>query len=366
MVSRETHLYGIKSRVSPAQWVLRLFQRRSFYYVLVLSFIFGILWGVGYRSAFLKPGMAPFSSKKSIRVLALENTFPQDVIEGFQTHSKIEVRLYPQKTAQALLERVLEKPFDVIVFKSYLAASLLKQNQIAKIDHTLVKNWSQISKDFLGLSFDPNNEFFVPFGWGIMGFMFPVEKWATIPKFNRDFLNPNIETKVFLSQRDEDLLFLAERKLNLQKYDDEKLKIAVQSEFDRLKKTAREPTAVDSSKFVLPPIDKETPMAYFISHGEAYTLLEKNKDWRFTVPEDGTLLWTLNFAVATASPEPALAYEFIDYMLSPEVAPDLARLRNVATTVVNHGTQLPDHLQPTYLKKLQLHSLTLARGRDSN
>ena len=356
--------YGIKYRVRVGQWVIGLFQRRSFYYVLVFSFIFGLVWGIGYRAFLNKPGLAPFGAKKVIRVLALENTFPQDVIEGFQTYSKVEVRLLPQVSPEALVQAAFEKPFDVIVFKSYVARSLLENRLVGVIDKTQIKNWSLISRDFLGLSYDPENNFFVPFGWGVMGFLYPTEKWQSEPKTLKDFLNPLLETKVYLSKRDEDLLFLAERKLNLQKYSDARLKQLVQTEFERLKKVAREPAFIDQ-KLTPSPDEKDSALAYFLSHGEAQSLIKENKSLRFVIPSDGALLWTSNFAISATSSNSGLAYEFIDYLLSPEVAPDLARLRGLATTTQT-SSGLPDHLQADYLKKLNLHSLTLARGRVSN
>ncbi|MGE3973836.1 MAG: PotD/PotF family extracellular solute-binding protein [Bdellovibrionales bacterium] len=341
-----------------------LFRQRRFYYLLTGFFLLGIIWGIGYRSFFLKPGFILIPQKKNLKVLALENTFPSDIIEGFQTHSKIEVDLAYFKTPEELLKFASENSFDVVVFKSYLANQLLEKKFLAPLDHARIQNWPMISHDFLGLSFDPENDFFVPLGWGLMGFLYLPSKWTHPPHLIKDFLTSTYEGKIALNPREEDLFFLAEKKWSIQKHSDDKLKAQALLEFQKLKLLAAQPPL---PPFSITDVELQTTprFAFYLSHGEGFHLAQNNKAWRFIVPEDGALLWTLNLALSHQSPNISLGYEFIDYMLAQEVAPDFAILQKTGTTVILQNKTIPDHLNYSYLQKLNPQSLTLARGRIS-
>jgi putative spermidine/putrescine transport system substrate-binding protein len=80
-----------------------------------------------------------------------------------------------------------------------------------------------------------------------------------------------------------------------------------------------------------------------IDYGEAYALQKKGVPLELVVPEDGVLMYDQAFNLAATSPQRALAAQYVDFMLSPEIQLMLAREFYVAP--VNRNVVVPEELR---------------------
>jgi spermidine/putrescine-binding protein len=58
--------------------------------------------------------------------------------------------------------------------------------------------------------------------------------------------------------------------------------------------------------------------------GDAAVILNENKDMRFSMPAEGTNIWCDSMVIPANAENPALAHEFINYMLTYDAAYDNA------------------------------------------
>jgi len=62
--------------------------------------------------------------------------------------------------------------YDVIIPSDYIIERLIKEDRIQKLDFTNIPNYNLIDAKFKGLSFDPTNEYSVPYMWGTLGILY--------------------------------------------------------------------------------------------------------------------------------------------------------------------------------------------------
>ena len=87
--------------------------------------------------------------------------------------------------------------YDVIVSIDYLVQRMISEDRLEKIDFNNVPNMSKIAYDHLGKTFDPENEYSVPYMSGTIGIIYntdyvkePVDSWTALwnPQYNRNVL----------------------------------------------------------------------------------------------------------------------------------------------------------------------------------
>ncbi|MBQ9964761.1 MAG: spermidine/putrescine ABC transporter substrate-binding protein [Clostridia bacterium] len=62
--------------------------------------------------------------------------------------------------------------YDVIVPSDYMIGKLINEGKLAKLDFTNIPNMSQINPSLLNPSYDPQNEYSVPYTWGTVGIFY--------------------------------------------------------------------------------------------------------------------------------------------------------------------------------------------------
>lgn len=62
--------------------------------------------------------------------------------------------------------------YDVIVPSDYMIGKLINEGKLAKLDFTNIPNMSQINPSLLNPSYDPQNEYSVPYTWGTIGIFY--------------------------------------------------------------------------------------------------------------------------------------------------------------------------------------------------
>lgn len=62
--------------------------------------------------------------------------------------------------------------YDVIVPSDYMVGKMINEGKLAKLDFNNIPNLSKINSSLLNPSYDPNNEYSVPYTWGTVGIFY--------------------------------------------------------------------------------------------------------------------------------------------------------------------------------------------------
>ncbi len=62
--------------------------------------------------------------------------------------------------------------YDIVVPSDYMVGKLINEGMLAKLNFDNIPNFKYINKDFTNLSYDPKNEYSVPYTWGTVGIFY--------------------------------------------------------------------------------------------------------------------------------------------------------------------------------------------------
>lgn len=80
-------------------------------------------------------------------------------------------------------------------------------------------------------------------------------------------------------------------------------------------------------------------------NGDAFKASLENPHIHFIFPEEGFVIWVDNFALTRNAPHKEAAYQFINYMLRPDVAKKAALITRFPTTNLSAQRLLPAEIR---------------------
>ena len=115
--------------------------------------------------------------------------------EKYGIHVNEEVYDAPEEMYQKLAAGAAQ--YDVVVSIDYLVQRMIQEDRLEKIDFKNVPNMDKIESDHLGKTFDPKNEYSVPYMSGTIGIIYntdyvkePIDSWTALwdTKYNKNVL----------------------------------------------------------------------------------------------------------------------------------------------------------------------------------
>ena len=101
-----------------------------------------------------------------INVLNWSSYIPSEVISDFEDEYNIKVNYSTYSSNEELLAKVSsvkEGMYDLVFPSDYMVEIMKDKELIDRIDKSRILNYSNIEKNFLGLSYDKKNEYSIPF-----------------------------------------------------------------------------------------------------------------------------------------------------------------------------------------------------------
>jgi spermidine/putrescine transport system substrate-binding protein len=236
----------------------------------------------------------------------------EGLIKGFETEFNCRVVVDNFTDGEALRAKIDHPPsgFDVVVPSDDVLPGFIADGYLEKLDRSKLPNLKNIGAKFLGMPFDPKNEYSVPFHWGLTGFASTAalgDSWTAFfdAKVARDAALLDDPREVFAA-----VLRLQGAELSSATAEQ------IEAAKDRL--LSVKPKVWESQpQRLLIQGDVKSAMIY---HGDAAQVMAEKSGLTFVVPKEGGTIWFDNLAIAKGSTRAALAHQFIDYLMRPEVA----------------------------------------------
>ena len=210
--------------------------------------------------------------------------------------------------------------YDIVVPSDYMIERMINEDMLLEWDVTSLENYENISEEFRGIFFDPENKYSVPYTYGKIGIIYNAtmvddediadESWSLMwnEKYSGKILqfnNPRdgLATAMFAlgldinstSTEDWDraLALLAEQKPLVQAYVSDEI-------FNKM-------------------ISNSASIAAYYA-GDYITMVDSNPDLAFYYPKEGTNTFVDSMCIPKNARNPELAKEYINFMLSEEPA----------------------------------------------
>ncbi|MDD6680014.1 ABC transporter substrate-binding protein [Galactobacillus timonensis] len=213
--------------------------------------------------------------------------------------------------------------YDVLVPSDYMIERLMSEDMLQPLDKSVVTNFSNIAPDVMDMvkQFDPEEQYAAPYFYGSVGLVYnnQVVDQETIENEGWDILHDErYKGRVYAYDSQRDMFMVALKALGYSMNTEDPTQI--QEAYDWLMEMN---DAVDPAYVTDEVIDGmangDMDIAIMYSGDAAYVISE-NSDMSYLEPSQGTNIWVDAMVIPANSSCPALANEFINFMMEDDIA----------------------------------------------
>lgn len=275
------------------------------------------------------------ADKPVLKLYNWENYMPQAILDKFEAQSGIAVELVFYETDELKNELIfndVNHGLDLVIGSDYSFSKYLRKgNILATIPENAIPNRVHIASDWYAKSPHLAN-YSVPFSWGSLGIIYRSDLVNNDFSSWLDLLEPNeiLSGKIIMidDMRDAMSAALLATGASLNSHSQNDIQ-------DAAMLLRRQKPHVNDYRYISLDETSELISGEIIAtmgySGDAQILQEYMPSIRFSVPEEGTALWSDHIAVFESSKKKSAAFAFINFIHAPENAAFIAESLNIAT-----------------------------------
>ena len=213
--------------------------------------------------------------------------------------------------------------YDVIIPSDYMIERLMNEDFLQPLDKSMIPNMENMSDAVLGMSYDPDNTYSIPYFWGSVGLVYNHENVdpAVIESEGWEVLrNTDYAGHIYIYDSERDSFMMAFKALGYSMNTEDPNEINNAYEWLLQMNNTMSPVYVTDE--VIDGMMNGYKDIAVVYSGDAAVVLDENEDMSFYMPSQGTNIWCDAMVIPKNAENPKLANEFINYMLTYEAAFD--------------------------------------------
>ena len=213
--------------------------------------------------------------------------------------------------------------YDVIIPSDYMIERLMNEDFLQPLDKSMIPNMENMSDAVLGMSYDPDNPYSIPYFWGSVGLVYNHENVdpAVIESEGWEVLrNTDYAGHIYIYDSERDSFMMAFKALGYSMNTEDPNEINDAYEWLLQMNNTMSPVYVTDE--VIDGMMNGYKDIAVVYSGDAAVVLDENEDMSFYMPSQGTNIWCDAMVIPANAENPKLAHEFINYMLTYEAAFD--------------------------------------------
>ena len=213
--------------------------------------------------------------------------------------------------------------YDVIIPSDYMIERLMNEDFLQPLDKSMIPNMQNMSDAVLGMSYDPDNTYSIPYFWGSVGLVYNHENVdpAVIESEGWEVLrNTDYAGHIYIYDSERDSFMMAFKALGYSMNTEDPNEINDAYEWLLQMNNTMSPVYVTDE--VIDGMMNGYKDIAVVYSGDAAVVLDENEDMSFYMPSQGTNIWCDAMVIPQNAENPKLAHEFINYMLTYEAAFD--------------------------------------------
>ena len=238
--------------------------------------------------------------------------------------------------------------YDVIVPSDYMVEIMIKSDVVQKLDMAQIPNSKNVGKEYKGLSYDPNNEYSLPYQWGTTGILYNKKEIGQLPESWDPLWDTEFEGEKSMLNDTRETLGAALYKLGYS------VNATDQGQLEEAKAELKKQNPLlrgyfDSTE-ARPLVQNGDLLLGHVFSGDAFLALSENEDLDYVIPKPAATRWTDNMCIPNGAEHPQNAHKFINYILDAEVGAELSNYTYYATPNEAALPMIDDALKklPTY------------------
>ena len=328
---------------------LKPIERTPHYVTYVAMMLFSILvislTGCDRIRELIAPDFDQTETPPQLNVYTWPNYVSDEIRLGFEEEFGVPVVVDTYTSNEELLAKLQSgaSGYDVIMPSDYMVAIMIREGLLAMLDWNDIPNVGNISPQFRSKYFDPENHYTVPYTWGTAGIAYdsslvdpPPESWSILwdPTYHQRF-------SILDDMRETIGVALKLLGYSVNTVDPEELAAAKQRLLEQkplVKLYTSEPGEV--------LISGDVAMAHCWS-GDAFRAAAVKPSIRYVIPKEGTTQFIDTVCIPKSASHKAIAEQFINYLLHPEVNAKVTEATRFGTTVAETRNYLPESYATT-------------------
>ena len=204
--------------------------------------------------------------------------------------------------------------YDILVPSDYMIQRLIEEGYLQKLDHSRLDCMYKLCEDVLGLPYDPENEYSIPYFWGTAGIVYDTTK-VDIEDLEREgyniFLDEKYKGDIYLYDSERDSFMMALKALGYSMNTENEAELQEAYEWLIQCVQTMEPEIVTDE--IIDNMAQGRKALGLIYSGDATYVMDENEDMGYYLPETGTNLWSDAMVIPKNAKNPELAHAFINY-----------------------------------------------------
>ena len=213
--------------------------------------------------------------------------------------------------------------YDILVPSDYMIERLLAEDRLQKLDKSKLTCFEGMDPGVLGLPYDPNNDYCVPYFWGTVGICYDKTKVDEKDLEEQGFgifLNEKYKGDIYLYDSERDSFMMALKYLGYSMNTDNPDELNEAYEFLLQCVNTMQPEIVTDE--IIDNMANGRKALGLIYSGDAAYVMAENEDMGYFCPETGTNVWSDCMVIPANAKNVELAHEFINYISEYDAAFD--------------------------------------------
>lgn len=270
------------------------------------------------------------AGKRELSVYIWSQYLPDELVAEFEARYgvRVNVELYDSNEAMLAKLQTGVASYDIVVPSDYMIEILRQNDLLSEIDTRRLTNLDNLNPRFLGLPFDPENRYSIPYGWGTSGIGYrkdlcpkPIDSWA-------DLWDPALRDRLgMLNDARENFAAALKREgKSLNSKDEAEIERAAKL-VEELKPLVR---TFESDTFAENLLAGEVWVTQGYSGQIARVALE-DPNIAYVIPKEGCTVFVDSMCIPKGAPNEDLAHLFIDFVLEGRSAARITEVMGFAT-----------------------------------
>jgi spermidine/putrescine transport system substrate-binding protein len=209
--------------------------------------------------------------------------------------------------------------YSIIYPSDYMVSEMLELDMLTELDQSRITGLENLKAQWVNPAYDPGNAHSVPFNWGTTGLLYNRQVTPGTPT-DWDFLWENqtdLSRRITLLDDMRETLGATLRSLGYSYNTNDPAQI--EAAYRRLLELQPHIAAFKTTGFENELLTGDLSIAMVYS-SDGIELTLEDDDIEYVIPASGTSLWTDTLAIPTTAPNVDAAYQWINFLLEPEVA----------------------------------------------
>lgn len=301
----------------------------------------------GWRLAKVRTDQVVAQPSDTLYIYTWSSYIDQELVRTFQAKTGIKVIFDIFSSNEEMLATYQAgkgKIYSILYPSDYKVAQMIKLGYLQALDHARLPGMDNLFPRFQQSMHDPGNRYSVPVSWGTTGLIYNSEKLSETPT-DWNFLwkyKSKFERRLTLMDDVREVMGATLRSLGFSynSTNPNEIKLAYERLLDL--KPAIATFTTDAWKDQIIAGDLLIAMGY---SSDASLVMRQNPKLKYIVPRSGSSVWGDTMVIPKTAPNPDAAYEWMRFLLQPEVSAKLTERLLFATPSRAAFQQLPKSLQ---------------------